>query len=456
MRLVPNEVAGPQRPTLPLTLALLLVVAASLLFTAGATRAAQHAAVNVISMENSIDFGRSITVRLEAESDEPVTEVRAVYTARGNRLVSSYAYPEFTQDGAVVMAEVTVETGGRSYYPPGTEFEFVFELTTATGTDSTPPARVTYLDPDHQWQLMARPEIPLDIFYYEFSEATAEAMADRVEASWREIAATVGVDPGDIDRQRAVIYPDINEFNAVAPPVSEAASDGLYFGGFAMYEYGLFVLGMPSPDSVVHEFTHLMIEGAVTSPLSPGVPSWLHEGLAQYFEAGSSEHYSSQLRSRARANDLLVLRNRNTVPSVAAEIGLFYTQVGSFIGNLVEQHGPAPMARTLELINGGTRAADALGEAYGKPFWQLENDWRVSLGADPLPDPSATPAAGESPGAQPTATPDDAGIVVETPPGDSDGGFSWVGPAIGAGAAVIVFAGWSVITSRRRLRRGKR
>ncbi len=475
-----------RRPDTPWKSALLLISAVItaatgfVLANGPAISADQPAAdgdfVSGVMIEHEIDFGDSIRVQLLADVTENITEVRAVFAPIGVRRVSSYAYPQFTifSNGETLRAEFAIRTGGSAYFPPGTEFEVFFELTDTAGeVTRTSTERILYLDPDKDWQLLESPATPLDFYYYGFSEGVANSLEERVSSSWLEIAEATGVDTEAVQRFRAIIYPNVREMTPVFPPTSAAATDGTFFGGFAMHRFGLFVLGGPNEDSVVHELTHLLIDTRVNSTLSPGVPSWLHEGLAQYFEAGTSAGYTARLATAASYDSLLTLRNRNTVPARRDEIGLFYTQVGSFIGELIEEFGPEPMANTLGLIDDGQDAASAIETAYGKPLWQLENEWRTRLGASELPPPPQPTATAQDPGenattipatevaAQPTseATIGEVGVSAsdDSPADDESGdGFNWTGPLIGAAAAGIVFFIWSVRVNRRRFRTRRR
>jgi hypothetical protein len=447
-----------------------LVLLFALIFVASSAALPKGSAdtnrIQSVSATSTIRFGAGIDIRFDAQVNGPVAEVRSIFTALGSRAVSSYAYPAVTTspDGSGITAEFTIDTGVRAYYPPGTEFEVRLELTDSIGEVSlSDPVRILYLDPAKPWRHLSEPGTPLDIHYYGFSDSTAQGLADRVAGSWEQIAAALGIEPGSVGRFRAIIYPNVDAATSAFPPTSAAATDGEYFGGFAMDRYGLFILGIPAPGTVVHELTHLLVGNKVNSLLSPGVPSWLNEGLAQYFEAGSSDYYTSQLRKAAREDRLLVLRNRNTVPSQRSEINLFYLEVGSFVGELIERRGADRMAETLRLINDGQAAPDAVESAYGVPLWQLENEWRVRLGASELPAPATpTPSPNETATPRPAATPQ----ATATEPGTSIGdtgatageqsqtgdGFNWTGPLIGAVAAGVVFTVWSVRVNRRRFR----
>ncbi len=463
-------------PAFALAMALVISIAASPATEAGASeQQADGDLLSDVRIQHQISFGDSVQVQVEASVNFDVAEVRAVFGAVGERRVSSYAYPEFRLSGDQLNADFSFRTGGSAYFPPSTEFDVAFEITDVDGrTISTPAERILYLDPARDWRSISAPDIPLVFYYYGVSESAVDRLISRTRNDWQEIAATIGIDvePG---AYRAVIYPNVRAMTDVFPPTSDAASDGVFFGGFAMQRFGVFVLGGVSEDSVIHELTHLLIDTKVSSPLSPGVPSWLHEGLAQFFEAGSSDFYTSQLGTAARNDRLLTLRNRNTVPARAGEISLYYVQVGSFVGQLIEDYGPEPMSETLRLINEGSSASEAMEQAYERALWELENQWRVSLGASALPSPPATPTPelqadppSSSSSAPPTAIPQasatvtdpltDAGIVVD---GDSAGdgagtGFNWTGPLIGAVAAATVFVIWSFRVNRRRYRGTRR
>lgn len=458
-----------------LTIAVLTTVFASSGIQAEANSLAVDADITSDAVvRHEIDFGHSIDIEFEIGTQAAIAEVRAIFAPRGLRRISSYAYPElFSAEQDHIAGRFTIATGGASYIPPGTEFDVSFELTEADGSVTTTTSeRILYLDPTKDWQRLSIPDAPLDFYYYGFSASVANGLSSRVSSNWRDIADSIGLESESLDRFRAVIYPDINEMNDVFPPTSAAASDGIFFGGFAMQRYGVFVLGGPWADSVIHELTHLLIDTKVNSPLSPGVPSWLHEGLAQFFETGDSNRYTSQLGRAASNDNLVTLYNRNTVPAQRDQISLFYTQVGSFVGELIEDHGPERMAQTLTLINQGREADEAVEVAYGKSLWELENEWRVRLGASELPPPlhaTATPGSevtgsGDS-APQSTATvvntrgaPDATAAIDGVGASASEGGdsFNWTGPLIGAAIAGVVFFVWSYRVNRRRFGKARR
>ena len=434
--------------------------------------------IPVVSFEHTINFGSDIDISFVIDAPESVSEVRAVYSVSRKRGVSTYQYPQYSTDD-FLRTRFSIPTGGQSYVPPGAEFEVWVELTGADGEVSrTARQHILYLDGSKNWQVLSRDSIPLDFYYYGFSEGTAANLAERVEQSWPAVAEAIGLERSAAGRFKAVIYPNNREFSPVFPTFSEAATDGRFFGGLALYDFGLFMLDGPSQGRVMHELTHLLVAERVNNPLSPGLPSWLQEGLAQYFEAESSEYYTRQLRDAARSGNLLTLRNRNTLPARQQEISLFYTEAGSFVGELIELRGTGPMAQMLGLVNDGMRVDRAIETAYGEPLWQLENEWRARLGASELPAPPPTPTpepAAATATAQVTPTPtlepaqtvqptataapdiqDSTGAGVEQGAVSDGGDFNWTGPLIGLITAMVIFGVWSFTVNRRRFGGGRR
>ena len=130
-------------------------------------------------------------------------------------------------------------------------------------------------------------------------------------------------------------------------------------------------------DSLIHELTHLMVNEAVDSPRAK-VPAWLNEGLAMYFESGSS-HRESQVRDGRRNGWLLPLRHMESVPGRPSEVRVFYSQSASVVRYLMDDHGSARMGRLLTLIDRGLDIDDALGQVYGFDVNGLDSAWRAQI-----------------------------------------------------------------------------
>ena len=332
------------------------------------------------SFHYQIDFGRGIDVQVTSSISEPISEIKCIFSPLGPRTVKSYCYPKISQkDGLIV--EFTIDTGVRTYYPPGTKFQVALEAKTVSGlTLKSKPQEILYLNEKYPWRTFQSSELPIVIHFYGIPEISLKTMVEKMSDQWLKMKTVFDL-PDEINHKyRAVIYPDIKTFNQDGPLVSYTAKDRIFFGGFAFHEYDLFVLASASPEKAIHELAHLIVGSKTNSPFSSRVPAWLDEGLAQYFETESSALYTQMLLTRYSKTPLLVLRNHNSIPGRSHEIGLFYIQSASFVGHLVEQYGLNKISNTLNLINLGNTGSDAMENVYGLSLQRLEEQWQQSLG----------------------------------------------------------------------------
>ena len=74
--------------------------------------------IRVIAKTHVIDFPKSVTLKLEAESDSPVRSIKIFYTLGEEKVVRIYGYPEFMPSNTV-NAEFVIKTSGANYLPQG-------------------------------------------------------------------------------------------------------------------------------------------------------------------------------------------------------------------------------------------------------------------------------------------------------------------------------------------------
>ena len=82
----------------------------------------------------------------------------------------------------------------------------------------------------------------------------------------------------------------------------------------------------------------------------------------------------------------------NRVPGRRDEISVFYPQAGHFVGYLINAYGHERVAVLLENLDSGQEIADAFHSTYGESLYDVENTWRSTLGAGPLPTPDSARA----------------------------------------------------------------
>ena len=383
------------RLTIFLASALAIAAASTLAVTAEAsTNALQPDAsrevspLPVLGHRAEIDFGQEIELHAEVEIGGMETvEAKAIYRPIGPSRISTYAYADvqFSPAADKLDLKFIIPTGGTKYYPPGTEFDIHFELMDREGEiHSTIPFTVEYLDPRLKWRRVSNG--PVTAIYHGISDDQARDLVDHAVSVLPVITSTIGVDePPSI---KAVLFDSVRQATPYFPPVSKTATDRQFFAGFAMSEYGLFVMAAPSRGIFVHEMTHLVVAEAEKSPLGCDAPSWLNEGLAVYFQNdGDHRQLERRLAGPARQGELLPIKNMNRVPGRRDEISVFYPQSGHFVAFLIARYGHERVAALLGNLDAGEEIADAFNSAYGVSLYDVENDWRSTLGAGPLPPP---------------------------------------------------------------------
>lgn len=126
-----------------------------------------------------------------------------------------------------------------------------------------------------------------------------------------------------------------------------------------------------------HEYTH-----AAVRSLTPRVPAWLNEGLAQHFEGReASPAQRAALRRIAQSGNLPSLRQlegpfTGLNGSQAAYAYLFSLSAVSY---LVDQHGMYRIKGVLDELAGGADAAKALNSAIMLSYEEIDRGWKRSL-----------------------------------------------------------------------------
>lgn len=344
----------------------------------------EGAPIWVVSSSHEVDFPDEVVFRLEAESEANITEVRLFYRLARSR-IQVYGYPDFTP-ATEVSADFSLSTDGAGYIPSGVGIEYHYEISDAAGnTFETERYSLEYRDPRFDWQVSRQGE--LEVLSHDISLDRVQGVAASVVQRLDEIKDAYGL--GGLPPMKAVILNSRREAANGFPFISEAASQGHLYGGFAFRDYDLFVLAGLNEDAMVHEGAHLLMAEAVGSPLAR-VPAWLNEGLATYFESNSSGRQSTAERA-VRSGSFLSLGSMNAVPGQPAQVILFYAQSWSVVRHMVETYGTGHMASLLRAINTGSNVDEAVSDVYGLSLDELESEWKSEFAQEtslvPRPDP---------------------------------------------------------------------
>ena len=321
-------------------------------------------------------LGDKITVSIDTEVNETIKDAKFWVRPHGPDTIPSYSYIDFTQDDTLKgIGEIDVRAP--SYFPPGTIFDVRFEFTTTSGNVlSSATYLVEHIDNDHDWQRVSN-EL-LEIVYYGLSPRSIESLHTRVASRLPEITQALGVE--DNPQYRAVIFPNLRELTLHGPRISQAATDGIYFGGYAYDEYNLTIMASPSAEVLIHELTHLIFARKIDSPYATAVPGWLNEGNSSYWESGDRRDTSNDFRRFARSGDVTEFSKMDSVPGIRSDIHRFYVQSADFVGYLLENYGRDSVGKLLEEFNAGKNVNEAMTATFGNNLVELENDWRREWG----------------------------------------------------------------------------
>ena len=188
-----------------------------------------------------------------------------------------------------MKASGEIDLQSPSYFPPGTTFDVRFEFVSVENDIYTSNTyHLEHLGTAHDWQRVS--DDILEIVYYGLNRRSIENLHSQVASRLPEISSALGVT--DSLQYRAVIFPNLRELTIHGPRISQAATDGTYFGGFAYDTYNLTIMSSPSAEILVHELTHLIFARKFTSPYATAAPGWLNEGNPAFGKPAIDESHS--------------------------------------------------------------------------------------------------------------------------------------------------------------------
>ncbi len=317
-----------------------------------------------------------IIVEIDTTIDAEIKEARIWIWPHGRETIPSYSYVEFTQTDTI-QATAEIDVQSPSYFPPGTIFNVRFEfISTDDEVYTSNTYHIEHIDTLHDWRRIA--DDSLEIIYYGINDRAIENLHAKTAPILPEIAQALRVD--NVPQFRAVIFPNVRELTIHGPTISQAATDGHYFGGFAYDEYNLTIMASPSAETLIHELTHLIFGRALDSPYATPAPAWLNEGNASYWETRERESAIRSFRPIARSGRVTEFAAMNAVPGIRRDINNFYIQSTDFVSYLIENYGRNSIGQLLSELNAGNTVDDAMTAVYGGTLDQIENGWRNEWG----------------------------------------------------------------------------
>lgn len=254
---------------------------------------------------------------------------------------------------------------------------------------------------DNRFHWRERRSEHLIVRWYEGSDRFGEDIFRLAQDALRRQMDTLGI---PLERPLVLlVYANEDDFFAWHSYRTE------WIGGQAFPDYGVAAQIIP-PDSrpdwihdvIPHEINHLLVAPYTATPLG-AMPSWMEEGLAQYFEQSSAfteHHRLKQAVEQGRVLPLGVMRN--PPGQKQEEALLWYAQALGMVEYLIDHYGEAKLQQYMRLLHEGKPATRAFTDAFGESEASFYARWRASLG---LPIPTATPTPTPSPTSTATATP---------------------------------------------------
>ena len=363
----------------------LAAIAAAVVFTfgvVGAEKADASSAVTVRSSSLTSEFPEGFRVQLTAQSDRDI-ESMAIRLRIGRQSRTGYDYLETSRRDGSMDGELLWRTNtAASYIPPGTIITYRFEITDTEGRKyETDSAEFIYHDPRFVWTEISRG--PITVAYHGGSERKAREILDTMILTLDRMAPLLGADREE--PIRVTVYDSWNEMRRAIPPSSAAYQRHLITEGQAFTKVGtLLVLGGRSASGTAsHEMTHIIVHRAGEG-VARKVPSWLHEGLAEYGNVDPGRSYDDALRNGIRQDSLLPITHMGSLPGKANDVLLFYGQSKSLVRMMIDDFGTEKMREFMALYKSGESMDHALLRTYGLDRVALENRWRASVGASPL------------------------------------------------------------------------
>lgn len=315
--------------------------------------------------------------------------------------VTARAFPDFTP-GTSTDVTWTWEMRQSGSEPPGARIWYRWHVIDSAGTTQvSDEQRVVWLDDQHNWRSISRGMLTLH--WYHGPSGFAEELLASAVAALAELEQTTGVAP------ESPI--DLYIYGSAAEMRDATLYEPGWTGGQAFPDYDSVIIGI-SPEqiewgkrTIAHELTHVLV-GHLTFSCLGSVPTWLNEGIAVYGEGGLDPLSAEALEQAIATNQLLSLRALSGGFSEhPGKADLSYSQSYSVVNYLISEYGSDKLLELFGTLRDGLPIAQGLTQIYGFGLDELEDRWRVAIGAPPRQAEGATPTATAVPTPVPTYAP---------------------------------------------------
>ncbi len=351
---------------------------------------APPAPLAVLSATAISEFPIGIRFQATAVGENEITSM-AVRFHIGLQTRGVYEYLDYVS-ADVIDGELFWRTAtSAGYIPPETIITYSYEIEDSAGNLlATEEQELVYEDARFTWERVS--EGPVTVAYHGPVKVRAEAILQAILDTLEKMGPVLGA--GIDDPIRVVTYNNQKEMLEALPPRSAAVGRELVTEGQAFSNVGtLMVLigGRLALGTASHEVTHILNHRAGQS-IFRRLPSWLHEGLAEYGNVDPGFSYDVALEFAVATDRLLPHLFMQTLPGDPEDVIIFYGQSKSIVRYMIELQGEASMRELLSLHKQGVNMDDALSQVYGMDRLELTNAWRAIVDAEPYVPPEIAEA----------------------------------------------------------------
>ena len=342
--------------------------------------------IEVIDFSATSEFPKGIRFKVKATSTSKIESI-AVRFKIG--LITTGVYEYLSYDPAdTVNAELFYSTNTLAgYIPPETIIKYTFEIQDSNqNVYNTEPQELIYEDARFDWDRVSKDEVT--VAFHGPIQSRAETILQVIIDTLKNMGPVLGAETSE--PIRVTLYNNQKEMLDALPIGSAAVGRELITEGMAFNEEGSLVIlvgGSMANGTASHEVTHILNHRAGHS-IFRRIPSWLHEGLAEYGNIEPGYSYSYALEFAIAADRLLPHLFMQILPGDPEDIIIFYGQSRSIVEYMIFLEGNSGMRQLLKLHQDGTNMDDALMSVYGMDRLELTNAWRSELGASPYVPPN--------------------------------------------------------------------
>jgi hypothetical protein len=390
------------------------------------------------------EYPDALTFGLKVEGDEKLMQAELVYRLQGD--LSSTRQPVMFEPDRRVSLTYTWDTAN-IIVAPSSPVIYHWEIEDSAGSHlKTPEATTYYDDARFAWDELRQGD--LIVRWYAGGETLGEEVFEVARLALAHMQETT--------RERLdfpihiLLYANSGDFESWHSYVDD------WVGGQAFPALGVTAQILPPNTGaawirsvIPHEIAHLFFYQTVHTPYASW-PSWLDEGLAQYYEFVDKQESLTLAAQAAREGRLLPLRALSgSFGRDTEQVQLAYAESLSVVMYLLETWGEAGLQGLIQAFREGVNPQKAVHQALGVSWEEFEAGWINWMGVPATPRPSATPTTALL---WPTATPRSAVGAVQTKTPSAVASLLDCGicPLVASGVVVGLALGVTVYALRRR------